>query len=352
MFNLILVFSFSSGQTDYQPYSFFIAGHTSGNSGLYRPFKLKFRYIQDRHEIKFGILTGDIVPPNPISQDWDRVDAAIKFLGLPIYFAVGNHDMENRPLFESRYGDTYYHFIYQNDLFIVLDPNLDHWNISMTQLENLEKLIESKHQLVDNIFVFFHQLLWWEKDNRYSGITPNSFAGRATTINFWSQVEPLFHQLTNNVVLCAGDMGAGNWGSDIMFDNYHNITFIASGMGGGTGDNFVVINVDQEKNIQYDLICLNDTNLNCFGALTDYDMSPITTYKIYPNPATKSITVELDETSHATVQIVSLNGQVLYEKQSKNEYKQCIDVSNLNQGVYLIRTTSQVNISTAKLIIQ
>lgn len=134
----ILLFSINL-KTIYAQYSFFVAGHTYGqpginNEGFHPPFKEKFEYIQSRGEIVFGVLTGDIVKPNPTEQDWDEIDADIIELGLPVYFAVGNHDMENRPLFESRYGITYYHFIYNSDLFIVLDPNIDGWNISGEQL--------------------------------------------------------------------------------------------------------------------------------------------------------------------------------------------------------------------------
>ena len=104
---LLLTFTLLGAQTDIQSYSFFIAGHSSGHFGLHPPFKNKFRYIQSRTEIKFGIFTGDIVRPQPSAQDWDYVDSAISYLGLPSHFVAGNHDMENRPLFESRYGKTY-----------------------------------------------------------------------------------------------------------------------------------------------------------------------------------------------------------------------------------------------------
>lgn len=111
-------------------YSFFVAGHTYGqpginNVGFHPPFKQKSPYIQSRSEIEFGVLKVDIVSPFPNTQDWDEIDAEIDTLALLIYFAVGNHDMENRPLFESRYGITYFDFIYNNDLFIVLDPDID-----------------------------------------------------------------------------------------------------------------------------------------------------------------------------------------------------------------------------------
>ncbi len=260
------------------PYSFFVAGHTYGkpgvdNIGLHPPFKAKFDYIKSRQEIKFGVLTGDIVPA-PSPEDWDEVDADIDSLGLPVYFAVGNHDMKDRELYESRYGNTYFSFIYNNDLFVVLDPNIDHWNISGDQLTFLKSTVSSFSPSTDNIFVFFHQVLWRENDNIYKNIKLNSYEDRADSINFWSEVEPIFTQLTNQVFMFAGDVGAASWSSDFSYDKYKNISLISSGMGEEDGDNFVIINVHSDKTVSYDLICLEEGTLNCFGNLTDYRLTP------------------------------------------------------------------------------
>ncbi len=89
-----------------------------------------------------------------------------------------------------------------------------------------------------------HPLLWWEPDNIYANIKPNSFAGMVSPINFWTDIEPLFHQLPNQVVFCAGDLEAASWSNDFMYDSYDNIRLMGSGMGEGIGDNFIVINVD------------------------------------------------------------------------------------------------------------
>ncbi len=360
---LITFVGLLKAQTDSISYSFFIAGHTYGapgvnNIGLHPPFKEKFEYIKNRAEIRFGILTGDIVSPQPVAQDWDEVDADIDSLGLPVYFAVGNHDMENRPLFESRYGDTYYYFIYENDLFIVLDPNIDGWSILGPQLEFLEDVVYGNYETVDNIFVFFHQLLWWENDNIYKPYKPNSMAGVVRPTNFWTEIEPLFNELPNKVVFCAGDMGAASWSSDFVYDSYDNIDIVGSGMGEGIGDNFVVINVNQNKSIDYDLICLNDSTLECFGELTDYQITPngnneIYTLdaKIYPNPATNFFTLELKDDNKITVQIFSVNGYLMLEENYEGSTKQNIDISYLSEGYYIVKIISDLHQSYNKLIV-
>ncbi len=257
-------------------YSFFVAGHVYGNpqimqSGLYPPFKEKFDYIKNDSMIKFGVFTGDIVRRGT-EEEWDKIDKDITGLAIPVYFALGNHDNKNRELFIERYGETYFDFTYKNDLFIILDPNIDGWNIAGDQSEFLKQELSGINTDVMNVFVFFHQLLWWSNDNRYRNVKPNSFEGRSDSINFWSAVEPLFNNLSCNVVMFAGDVGAAAWSADFMYDRYDNITFIASGMGEGIGDNFVVVDVMTDNTLQYRLISLNCEDINCLGKLEEYTL--------------------------------------------------------------------------------
>jgi len=281
LFLVLVLFSCDKnedGTTEESPisYSFFIAGHTYGspgvdNDGLHPAFKNKFDLIQSDGHIGFGVLTGDIVITGT-EQNWNEVDNDIIDLGLPVYFAAGNHDMTDRVLFESRYGQTYYSFVHQSDLFIVLDPNLDEWNISDDQLQFLENALNSEAQNVNNIFVFFHQVLWWEPDNIYQNVTLNSLAGRADTINFWNEIEPLFNGLSKPVHMFAGDVGAFNTGSEFMYHQYENITLIASGMGGNVRDNTIIIDVHEDASVSYRLIALNDPDINALGDLLDYEL--------------------------------------------------------------------------------
>ncbi len=359
---LMLFGSAVGAQTDTISYSFFIAGHTYGkpgvnNIGLHPPFKQKFGYIKSRSEIKFGVLTGDIVSPNPQAHDWDEVDADIDLLGLPVYFAVGNHDMENRPLYESRYGDTYYYFIFHNDLFLILDPNIDHWNISGEQLEFMKNVVNENYKTIDNIFVLFHQFLWWQKDNIYSEIKPNSFAGRADTINFWTEVEPFFHRLPNKVFFLAGDMGAAWWSNDFMYDKFDNISFVCSGMGEGIGDNFVVLNISSQKQVTYDLICLNDTVFNCFGKITDYMISPLPgtdvlqNVVVYPNPTGDFFKLRLDYSYiNIDIAIYNTNGQVVLNRRTIIP-DEPVNISSLEKGVYIIIISKDSFQNRVKLVI-
>ncbi len=168
-------------------------------------------------------------------------------------------------------------------------------------------------------------------------------AGRSQNINFWDEIEPMFNQMQNPVIFCAGDLGAGSWSSDFMYDKYDNITFIATGMGEGVGDNYIIINVEEDKNISYNLICLNTVEDNCFGDLESYDIEswikPNTSNNcvIHPNPASNFFKVLLDKSSNFTIQVFAIDGQLVFESKAFNTNEYVVDCSYFIPGLYIVK---------------
>lgn len=187
-----------------------------------------------------------------------------------MHLIAGNHEYNDIALFESRYGDTYRYFRSHGDLFIILDPNIDNWSIKGAQLTWLQNLVHNEAGRSRNIFVFFHQLMWYTSTNIYGNYAPNSTAGRVQPMNFFTEVEPLFTALDNNVVMMAGDMGAFNNGREFLYHKYHNITLIGTGMGGGVRDNIVVIDIKEDGAIQYRLTALNGSDREALGILEHF----------------------------------------------------------------------------------
>ena len=256
-----------------EAYRFFVAGHVSGNpanwhQGFHAPFREKGHLISQDSNIAFGLLLGDMVKKGSISN-FDALDADIKDLGKPIHVVAGNHDVTDRPLFDQRYGPSYYSFLEKGDLFIVLDSNLDGWNISGKQLEFLKGTLEENHQ-PRNVFIFVHHLLWWSRENKFSNVRINSSTGRADQINFYSELLPLFEGKAAPFYIFAGDVGAQATGSEYMYYRENEVTLIATGMGGGVRDNFITIDVDPNGQIRFDLVAINGDDRNALGNLEDY----------------------------------------------------------------------------------
>ena len=215
--------------------------------GLYPKF---INQLKLENKFTFGILAGDIVrKSNKLS--WDTIDSQISDFKYPFYFAPGNHDVgigyedKKRNLFISRYGNTYYSFYYKNDLFIILDPNLENWNISNKQLIFLKQTLLDMKPTTDNIFIITHQLIWID-NHEFNRASVNSFEGKLDYINYWFSIEPLLKKYENNFFLVAGDTGAFDNGRELFCLKKNNIIYIATGMGGGKRDNFLIF--ESKKN--------------------------------------------------------------------------------------------------------
>ena len=84
------------------------------------------------------ISCGDL-PPEYLTS---LVDA----IGAPLYYVGGNHDLLGQTLQEAwadRHGPTYYHFVYRDVLFLVLDESLE----LRRQTVGLNALAERLHRL-------------------------------------------------------------------------------------------------------------------------------------------------------------------------------------------------------------
>jgi len=108
----------------------------SDNTGAHREgvFRRALKQV-NMLEPAFVINIGDLIEGytedrTQLKKEWDEIDAMVNELDMPFFFVVGNHDMGNDVMLDvwhSRLGRDYYHFIYKNVLFLVLnteDPPL------------------------------------------------------------------------------------------------------------------------------------------------------------------------------------------------------------------------------------
>lgn len=255
-------------------YSFFVAGHPrnyDNNTGLYPPFRARFSDINTLNP-DFGVFTGDMVIYGT-SANWDAVDADVALLNMPVCFVVGNHDMSNRNLFVSRYGPTYYSFEYSGDLFIALDSELDNGSIIGEQLSFLSTVLQESH--AQRVFLFVHRVIWATEDSPYYPLHTevNIWKAYDPHANFWNDVLPLLLKLDAPVYIIAGDVGM-LWAMPLFYDEYENVRFMASGMGGNEEENFLVFHV-LEDNVQIKAYRLDGRHLN-LGTVEAYNLEHYT----------------------------------------------------------------------------
>jgi hypothetical protein len=204
LYFFIVFYSFSlNAQNDTIIYSFFSAGHTYGNPNnhhyrLHYPFSDFIPNINNNPKIDLGVLTGDVVVSST-SAYWDSAQVDIDEFNIPIHIAAGNHDMGQEYI--NRFSDYFYSFNHENDLFIILTPGLDAWNISGQQLTFLENVLDNNHAQVNNIFIFMHELIWWSPTNQYQNIDINYVPHYPGSTNFDTIIKPLLLSYSNNITL-------------------------------------------------------------------------------------------------------------------------------------------------------
>ncbi len=252
-------------------YCFLVAGHTYGDpfnwvDGLFPDFMLKFPFINAYPKIELGVFTGDIIPKD---QDyrWDFALRDIGELNFPVHLAAGNHDL-GYTIWYDRFGYYYKSFFQHEDLFIILMPGLD-WNIVAKQLIFLKNTLQYDGPRARNIFIFHHELIWWSPDGDFSGVEINYSGHYPGETNFWNEVVPLFEILNKPCYFFAGDLGATPTATPFMYYKTGNIHLIANGMGARIGDNFIITEVFENGEINFNL-CAIQGEINRLGDLEDY----------------------------------------------------------------------------------
>ena len=75
-------------------------------------------------------------------------------------------------------------------------------------------------------------------------------------------------------------------------------------------------------------------------------------FKVYPNPATDLITVELSSEflEKATIQVLNLLGQVVYSENKEISARTLLNISELKPGVYFLKLQSEGEVYSKKFI--
>ncbi|TFH01282.1 MAG: hypothetical protein E4H13_05320, partial [Calditrichales bacterium] len=119
----------------------------------------------------FVLCTGDLIQgkvkdPERLSEMWAEFFRHLNRLDVPFYMMAGNHDITNEFMYDywkERFGKTYYHFVYKNSLYIILNSE-EHQKTKQGQLgeEQLEFIKSQlmKNSDVNHVFLLMHKPLW------------------------------------------------------------------------------------------------------------------------------------------------------------------------------------------------
>ena len=101
------------------------------------------------------------------------------------------------------------------------------------------------------------------------------------------------------------------------------------------------------------LVTSDTTIVSLFEWVPTQGLSNVSTQtiNIYPNPASGKVTVELVNTSVATVSLIDMNGRALSSYSFQSPVSS-FDVSGFPSGIYFVKVASQTGIAISKLVVK
>ncbi|MDX1824770.1 MAG: metallophosphoesterase, partial [Thiohalomonadales bacterium] len=113
---------------DPKDFQFVIVGDRTGGANAQKTFQHAMPQI-NLLQPEFVINVGDLIEGysdqvTELNTEWNEVDSWLGELDMPFFKTPGNHDIANktaREVWLKRYGATYYSFLYNDVLFMVLD---------------------------------------------------------------------------------------------------------------------------------------------------------------------------------------------------------------------------------------
>ncbi len=111
---------------------------------------------------EFVVGVGDLIEGyrddvESLTAQWDEFDGIVRRLDMPFYYTVGNHDIGNPlsyRLWRERLGRDYYHFVYQDVLFLSLnteDPPVALSPETLARQAQLEQMMRDDPASVRNM---------------------------------------------------------------------------------------------------------------------------------------------------------------------------------------------------------
>ncbi len=203
----------------------------------------------------------------------------------PLFNAVGNHDLSGN-VYQDHFGATYFYFIINNDIHLILDTETDNGSIKGEQLKLLNEIKNlTQTNSINNVFIYAHRTLWARSypdlNHLFKDNTQAKFGN-----NFKSDILPILKSIskTTNLYWFSGSLGEAPASFFYFKDN--NINYIATAIRGLPRDAVLFVNVKQGE-VSFETKSLTDQEvLPLYNYDVDYwDKTPVDSgfnYRLLP----------------------------------------------------------------------
>jgi hypothetical protein len=225
-----------------EDFTFAIISDLNGGErkGIYQTAVAQLNRLDPTFVLSVGdLIDGGTEDSIQLKKEWDSFDDRTSRLNMPFFHLGGNHDLTNpvmREFWKNRFGPTYYHFIYENVLFLMMDSedfeekrmmeiylarakalkvisgelegkyeDTEYYKmkergvgaITDDQFNYFNSVLEA-HPEVKWTFVLMHKPLWMREDDKGLGKLEEALNGRSyTVIN--GHFHSFSHRIKNNM---------------------------------------------------------------------------------------------------------------------------------------------------------
>lgn len=224
----------------------------------------------NRLDPTFVLSVGDLIDGGTedsvqLAKEWESFDMRTAKLNMPFFYLGGNHDLTNpvmRKFWKQRYGPRYYHFVYEDVLFLMIDsedytekrmmeiyeararalkiikgeiagsyeeseyyqmPERRIGGMSMDQINYFKEVLQ-RYPKVKWTFLLMHKPLWMREDEQGLGALEETLQGRNyTVIN--GHFHSLSHRIRNNMdYMILGTTGGSQFEGDAQ--SFDHVTLV------------------------------------------------------------------------------------------------------------------------------
>jgi hypothetical protein len=241
--------------------------------GIFEVAVEQLRLLRPELIVNVGdLIEGGTTDREQLAKEWDSFDHRAGRAHAPVFRVGGNHDLTNPEMWdvwEERYGRRYYHFVYKDVLFLVMDTEdntaQEQWELSRIRDEAMEVVAEqgwgafndteygrstlrssgrigaeqaayferviTRNQQVRWTFVLMHKPAWERPEEENFAMVEAALSDRPYTV-FHGHVHSYLHEQRHgrDYIRLATTGGVQNANKDMAIDHVTLVTVSESGV--------------------------------------------------------------------------------------------------------------------------
>lgn len=195
-------------------YSFIVSGHFHGASTNYSTFPASTILAGidtiNTSRAAFLISLGDLFLDVNEQYIKNYKKSLFDKLKIPLFNAVGNHDISNNNQYTQLYGKSFFAFKTITEQFIFLDTEVKDGDIVGEQLGFLKKTVQSLDPSCRNVFILSHRPVWAQSIKKYEQLFKDNTRSILNSNNFNNEIVPLLKKVSGKEIFwISGSMGNG-----------------------------------------------------------------------------------------------------------------------------------------------